>query len=504
MPKLTVKADNYLTRNEVSTTVLPFAKERLPPPPTFVCVLAAVGLLLYQLLDNLDGHQARRTGTSSPLGLLMDHGCDAINCIIGGLSIAAAVSAGPCWKTWLIVLNTVIVFFLNTWEEYYRGVLVLPVINGPNEGILIAIAVYLWTAWIGGPQWWYNNAIEVPSRWLPQVLRQPAPQAALDVEAIVLRTVCPYFTWQEDQGGSAMLPLLLNINCSTAYLAHPPPPTRIPLAFNPLTQRHEEMVIGHSVLQKSVLRLYDSSQAVLRVRYNTIAVFLMTIGSALTSAGNIYQVYRAIRSTPKEELQKHGGGHFPFLHALSRLVPLVVMTLMANVWFLTSQEDVFRRHPRIFCWTVGLLYTKLAVHLMLAHLCSMEFFPFRRTFAPFLLFGVHLSLTYLHKVSQVRRRQQQEYRGQTDGSGAGATRHGTFAYDLDEEILLYEFFLLSLVTFIHLVWNVLRETAAVLEAPIFTVPLEKQKALRSIMAASLQHRQTERPVSQSSKLRKSQ
>lgn len=29
-------------------------------------------------LDNLDGRQARRTGNSSPLGLLCDHGCDAI------------------------------------------------------------------------------------------------------------------------------------------------------------------------------------------------------------------------------------------------------------------------------------------------------------------------------------------------------------------------------------------------------------------------------------------
>uniref|UniRef100_M4BEY9 Uncharacterized protein n=1 Tax=Hyaloperonospora arabidopsidis (strain Emoy2) TaxID=559515 RepID=M4BEY9_HYAAE len=26
------------------------------------------------------------------------------------------------------------VFFMATWEEYYTGTLVLPVINGPNEG----------------------------------------------------------------------------------------------------------------------------------------------------------------------------------------------------------------------------------------------------------------------------------------------------------------------------------------------------------------------------------
>lgn len=31
----------------------------------------------YRMLDELDGKQARRTGNSSPLGLLFDHGCDA-------------------------------------------------------------------------------------------------------------------------------------------------------------------------------------------------------------------------------------------------------------------------------------------------------------------------------------------------------------------------------------------------------------------------------------------
>ncbi|CBZ31323.1 unnamed protein product [Leishmania donovani] len=119
MPKLTVSGEHYLTRSETGTTPLQLVECPPPPPPAFVFVLAAVALFLYQLLDNLDGHQARRTGTSSPLGMLMDHGCDAVNCIIGALSVATAVSAGPSWKTWLIVLNTVITFF----PEHLGGVL---------------------------------------------------------------------------------------------------------------------------------------------------------------------------------------------------------------------------------------------------------------------------------------------------------------------------------------------------------------------------------------------
>lgn len=33
-------------------------------------------------MDAIDGKQARRTGTSSPLGEFFDHGCDAINMMV--------------------------------------------------------------------------------------------------------------------------------------------------------------------------------------------------------------------------------------------------------------------------------------------------------------------------------------------------------------------------------------------------------------------------------------
>ena len=42
--------------------------------PAWVSLFAAGSLFFYQTLDNVDGKQARRTGSSSPLGLLFDHG----------------------------------------------------------------------------------------------------------------------------------------------------------------------------------------------------------------------------------------------------------------------------------------------------------------------------------------------------------------------------------------------------------------------------------------------
>jgi phosphatidylglycerophosphate synthase len=39
----------------------------------------ALGLFIYQSLDAIDGKQARRTNSQSPLGELFDHGCDSVS-----------------------------------------------------------------------------------------------------------------------------------------------------------------------------------------------------------------------------------------------------------------------------------------------------------------------------------------------------------------------------------------------------------------------------------------
>ena len=49
---------------------------------------------MYQTMDNVDGKQARRTGTSSGLGELFDHGIDSLNCTLGSLLECAAMGLG--------------------------------------------------------------------------------------------------------------------------------------------------------------------------------------------------------------------------------------------------------------------------------------------------------------------------------------------------------------------------------------------------------------------------
>ena len=46
---------------------------------------------LYQILDVADGKQDRKSGNSSPLGLLFDHICDALNVVISACTFVSTM-----------------------------------------------------------------------------------------------------------------------------------------------------------------------------------------------------------------------------------------------------------------------------------------------------------------------------------------------------------------------------------------------------------------------------
>nr|GEV98262.1 choline/ethanolaminephosphotransferase 1 [Tanacetum cinerariifolium] len=65
--------------------------------------------------DAVDGKQARRTNSSSPLGELFDHGCDALACALEALAFASTAMCGRN-AFWFWVISA-IPFYLATWEQ---------------------------------------------------------------------------------------------------------------------------------------------------------------------------------------------------------------------------------------------------------------------------------------------------------------------------------------------------------------------------------------------------
>lgn len=126
----------------------------------WIFLFNAIAMLLYQTLDNMDGKQARRTHSSSPLGLLFDHGCDAVNSVFGSTNWIIAMKLHPkhdAWLCWTILFGPYALFYVGTWEEYYTGELIMPIVNGPNEGLLGGAMMSL-ASFVYGHQFWQQHS----------------------------------------------------------------------------------------------------------------------------------------------------------------------------------------------------------------------------------------------------------------------------------------------------------------------------------------------------------
>jgi len=105
--------------------------------PRWLCIFNGVCTLTYQCLDNLDGKQARRTGSSSALGQFFDHGCDAITGALELMKFAITAQMYSRSSLFFFILCMGIGFLLTTWEEYVTHKFYLGPINGADEGVFL-------------------------------------------------------------------------------------------------------------------------------------------------------------------------------------------------------------------------------------------------------------------------------------------------------------------------------------------------------------------------------
>lgn len=141
------------------------------PPPRWVHLAHGLLLFLYQTFDAVDGKQARRTNSSSPLGELFDHGCDALACAFETLAFGSTAMSGKT-TFWFWVISA-IPFYCATWEHFFTNTLILPEINGPTEGLMLIYLCHFFTFFVGA-EWWaqdFRKSIPfmsyIPSRFLP-------------------------------------------------------------------------------------------------------------------------------------------------------------------------------------------------------------------------------------------------------------------------------------------------------------------------------------------------
>ncbi|KAJ2357614.1 hypothetical protein IWW50_002225 [Coemansia erecta] len=156
--------------------------------PRWVYFAYAACVWIYGSFDAVDGKQARRTGTASPLGELFDHGCDSLVVSLIMLLFASVCQLGESWWTVALVFFALTNFYMATMEEYHTHVLFLGYFSGPVEGILcFTLAAAATGVW--GPGFWATDLLQLlplPASMLAQLPGLTMAQSVVAGMGVVL------------------------------------------------------------------------------------------------------------------------------------------------------------------------------------------------------------------------------------------------------------------------------------------------------------------------------
>ncbi|CAH0714343.1 unnamed protein product, partial [Brenthis ino] len=122
--------------------------------PRWVWALSAINLFVAYTLDGIDGKQARRTGSSGPLGELFDHGLDSYSTVLIPTclySIFGRDELSPL-RFYFVLWNIFLNFYLTHWEKYNTGVMFLP---WGYDFTMIGSCILLLVTSAVGPQAWH-------------------------------------------------------------------------------------------------------------------------------------------------------------------------------------------------------------------------------------------------------------------------------------------------------------------------------------------------------------
>ena len=194
-------------------------------PPRWLSASWCITMLFYQTMDAVDGKQARRTGSSSPLGQLFDHGLDSVANLLQHAAVASiACSSSMPWIMFSME-SMMIGFLLAAWQEYHTGV--FPTAAGEmgvTEGQFTVMSAML-LAGVAGPEVWQGFLRAAPdcillkmiaavvcTMWLAPLattLKAAGPIALQELVPIAVTFFAAHF-WQHDlMASSPRLVLLL-------------------------------------------------------------------------------------------------------------------------------------------------------------------------------------------------------------------------------------------------------------------------------------------------------
>ncbi|XP_053993586.1 uncharacterized CDP-alcohol phosphatidyltransferase class-I family protein 3-like [Hylaeus volcanicus] len=156
----------FLASTSAFISMMYATQDLVTAAPQISCLVMALGVFLHQTLDALDGKQARRTNTSSPLGALFDHGCDIVTLTFFSISSVALLRLGLSFHSIIaIAISGHLSQFLYLWWEYHFDIFYSnPGFGaGVTEAQCSLIILALITSYLGADIWLVNCLELLPS-----------------------------------------------------------------------------------------------------------------------------------------------------------------------------------------------------------------------------------------------------------------------------------------------------------------------------------------------------
>lgn len=128
--------------------------------PLSFWLLAILALTAYDTLDNCDGKQARRTGNSSALGQLLDHGFDcSVNTNAIFFLLVQALHITNVTYSVIMLLGMEATYLVAAWEEHYMGVCRTSMggVGVTEYGLLTRLIFFL--TWMYGYAFWEQSVV---------------------------------------------------------------------------------------------------------------------------------------------------------------------------------------------------------------------------------------------------------------------------------------------------------------------------------------------------------
>ncbi|XP_043479761.1 choline/ethanolaminephosphotransferase 1 isoform X4 [Leptopilina heterotoma] len=320
--------------------------------PRWACFLCAVGLFVYQSLDSIDGKQARRTGTSSPLGELFDHGCDSISTVFVAVSACIAVQLGfhPTWM-FFQCFCAMTLFYCAHWQAYVSGSLKFGKID-VTEAQFTIIAIHLIST-IFGPEIWMMEIPFIEGFQFKYLIGVMTIMGAL---ANLYTMFSVIFTGGIGKNGSTVA---------------------IPIPGLNVTLNQGVMVIftaGFLQLFIQFCKVFESggvgkngSTTALPYTGTEVKVFPLwgAVGVAVLLALNSLSVILA------GGVGKNGST-VAGTSVLSPIIPLAFVVVPAFIIYRKSAEHVYENHPVLYILAFGMVAAKVTNRLVVAHMTKSE------------------------------------------------------------------------------------------------------------------------------------